>query len=216
MKVHIIEPRYLGDLANAVAARDKLGKAIGDLTRQTRETVWFHDYKDTLSGGAPLIFIECSDEFLELVKELPGVKKTYDSQPAIGKHVTERSEKMQAYFTGDPNKFVNYYSIQFKPVRNAPAAKDKMTDIFNFKNLITHARWSFMHVMDYLDQNNLLHKVSDVHSICNENRMILRCPDALVEDLKKLHCVESIRPLTAQEIRRLCPHQTPPDCPPEP
>lgn len=215
MKVHIIESKNTGHLTDAITARDRLGKAIGVLTRQVSEPTWFHDYKDS-SGGAPLIFLECSDTFLELVKKLPDVKQTYISQPAIGKYITERSEKMQEYFTNDPNKFVHYYSLQFTPVKNAAATnKHKMTDAFNFQNLIAHARWAFMQVIDYLDQNSLLHQVSDVRNICNENRMILRCPDALVEDLKKLHCIESIRPLTAREIQCFHPYQ-PPACPPGP
>lgn len=217
MRVHVIEADQAEVWVKAVMKRDNLGKAIAALAAQLNEPVWFHDYKDPMVG-APLIFLECSDTFLEQVRKLPDFKKTYDAQskpyprPTF---FTERSEKLQVYYTGKANA-VNYYSLHFTRIKKLPQRGDGLADVFNFQRLMKHAVSSSHKVFDYLEQNNLLLQVCEIHHKPNENRMILLCPDTLIEELKKLDCIEGARLLTEREIKALPPKNNRPQKPPAP
>ncbi len=97
-KVHVIEPEFSDNLAETLAKRDALGKAIGALAKSINAPIFFHDYTGAV-GGAPVILLECSDSVLELFKRLPGFGRSYENSPHIA---TQRSAKLWSYFTGSP------------------------------------------------------------------------------------------------------------------
>lgn len=97
MTVYVIEADLTGQ--DRVEKRDALGKAIGALAKSVNEPVFFHDFKDTQLGGAPVVLLECSDAFLDKVKQLPEFEKTF---PAWSNIDTERSAHLWHYFTNTP------------------------------------------------------------------------------------------------------------------
>jgi hypothetical protein len=98
MKIHVIE----ADTAGYVQSRDALGKKIGALAKLVNEPVFFHDYAEPVCG-APVILLECSDAFLEKVKQFPECKKVEDISSS---EATQRSPQIQSYFTGSkPRNF---------------------------------------------------------------------------------------------------------------
>lgn len=97
-KVYIIESELIVGDPQAVVKRDNLGRAIFKLAEQTNEQVWFHEFKGPI-GGAPVVLLECSDEFLGLVRNLPEFVTDHEVPPSLP---TERSPVVQQYFSQDP------------------------------------------------------------------------------------------------------------------
>lgn len=98
MKVHVIEAEMYGSIVDVVSNRDKLGRAVAGLAAAKGEQVHFHDFKDPVAG-APVLLLECSDEFLEQVKKLPGYATSYDVWPDME---TERKPSILNYFSQAP------------------------------------------------------------------------------------------------------------------
>jgi hypothetical protein len=97
-KVHVIEADLSGSLPHALAERENLGQQIVKLSQSMRETVWFHEYKSDMLGGAPTIMLECSDSFLGMVRMLPSYKADREASHHPGLE-TERSAKLQHYYS---------------------------------------------------------------------------------------------------------------------
>jgi len=97
-KVHVIEADMSGGIHDVVKKRDDLGRAIAKMASYSCENVWFHDFKDPVAG-APVLLVECSDDFLERIKKLPGFAKEHDVRPGIE---TERKPSIMAYFFTTP------------------------------------------------------------------------------------------------------------------
>jgi hypothetical protein len=104
MTIYIILAGPSSTDPNAVANRDNLGKAIGELAKNANTPVFFHDYTSTGSGsahlaGAPVILLECSEAFLQDVKKLPGFTLAMEKTSPLP---TARSADLWSYFTGEP------------------------------------------------------------------------------------------------------------------
>lgn len=101
MKVHVVEADFSGAFFDAVAKRDALGRSIAGLADRVNQPVFFHDDKEPRLG-APVIMLECSDHFLDLVRKMPGFSKAYDlpaereteRKPEIGKHFLQPEKKL--------------------------------------------------------------------------------------------------------------------------
>jgi hypothetical protein len=108
MRVYEIQ----GDLhsGNAVQNRDKLGRTIAALANEIGSPVFFHDVKappddNTPLGGAPTILLECSDDFLERVKKLPGFVSSEEFRASTQLppgYTTGRDARVQRYFEQGP------------------------------------------------------------------------------------------------------------------
>ncbi len=94
-KVHIIEPDFQAPIETVVKNRDELGRAISKLAKSEGETVYFHDFKEPVAG-APVVMLECSDDFLEKVKKLPGAANVYEHD--VTTMPTARDAAVQHYF----------------------------------------------------------------------------------------------------------------------
>ncbi|MBI1328173.1 MAG: hypothetical protein GC136_11120 [Alphaproteobacteria bacterium] len=102
MKVHVINADItLGAGIDVWLAKNHaLGAAIAKLAAQSNETVYFHAPDEVLLG-APNIFLECSDAFLNIVQQLPEYKSHHD----MWQHIqTQRSQDLWAYFSTTPIK----------------------------------------------------------------------------------------------------------------
>lgn len=88
---------YSIEASGTVEARDALGRQIASLAAKNKEKIYFHDYADKDLGGAPVVLLECSDAFLESVRQLSACKG--DEQ---ARQPTERSAAVQAYFNEKP------------------------------------------------------------------------------------------------------------------
>jgi len=97
---------------DAVENRDNLGRAIARLASAAGVEVHFHDFKDPVAG-APVVMLECSDDFLEQVKKLPGFKNAH---PVWGGLETERKPEIAKYFA-------QAVPAAPKPHRKPPAPK---------------------------------------------------------------------------------------------
>jgi hypothetical protein len=97
MKVHVIEADLTGTLPNSLSEREKLGQEIVGLALKSHATVWFHEFKSDMLGGAPTIMLECSDKFMDEVRKLPSYRKDQPAFTTPGLE-TERSAKLQHYF----------------------------------------------------------------------------------------------------------------------
>lgn len=97
MKVHVIEADLSGSLPQALAQREKLGQEIVSLARTRGEPVFFHEFKNDMLGGAPVIMLECSDAFLAEARKLPSYRKDHEawSGPDLA---TQRSAKLEGYY----------------------------------------------------------------------------------------------------------------------
>lgn len=90
---------------DACRRNDDLGKAIAVLAAQSREAVYFRTYIADDLGGAPGVFVECSEALFAKIKELPGVgdareKTDEDTVDNYGEKTwaTKRSPELQEYF----------------------------------------------------------------------------------------------------------------------
>jgi len=97
-KVYVIEADMAGKINDVVQNRDKLGRDIATLAKTESADVHFHDFKEALAG-APVILLECSDDFLKKVEKLDGFVKAHDVWQDME---TERSAALTAYFTSTP------------------------------------------------------------------------------------------------------------------
>lgn len=97
-KIHVIEADLGGNMNDVVEKRDHLGRAIAALAKTESADIHFHDFKEALAG-APVILLECSDDFLKKVEKLDGFVKAHDVWPDME---TERSPALTAYFTSTP------------------------------------------------------------------------------------------------------------------
>lgn len=93
-KVHVIEPDFQAQIDTVVQRRDDLGREIVKLAERENETVFFHDYTEPCAA-APVMMLECSDDFLEKVRALPGAANIHDGWPNMP---TERNATVQQYF----------------------------------------------------------------------------------------------------------------------
>jgi hypothetical protein len=89
-----------------VQKRDTLGRSIGALAKQKNEPVFFHAFKDPV-GGAPVILLECSEAFLQMVEKLPGCTNIHKIELNFA---TERSPELWSYFTNAAPKFSQKHS----------------------------------------------------------------------------------------------------------
>jgi hypothetical protein len=96
MTVHVIETAGGGDPRAALDRRAALGRAIAALAARRGETVWFHDFADPV-GGAPVILLECADDFLAAAARLPGFGRAHPlaGWPGIK---SVRSPEIQKYY----------------------------------------------------------------------------------------------------------------------
>ena len=108
MKVHVIEADLSSGLPQALAEREKLGQEIVSLARTRGEPVFFHEFRNDMLAGAPVIMLECSDAFLAEARKLPAYKKDQPAWPGADL-ATQRSPQLQSYY--------------FSGGRKAPAAK---------------------------------------------------------------------------------------------
>jgi len=97
-KVHVIEADLSGNVNEVVQNRDRLGRDIAALAKSEGAEIHFHDFKEALAG-APVILLECSDNFLKKVGKLDGFVKAHDVWQDME---TERSPALTAYFTSTP------------------------------------------------------------------------------------------------------------------
>jgi hypothetical protein len=95
MTVNVIETAA-GDPRTALDRRAALGRAIAALAARRGDTVWFHNFTDPV-GGAPVILLECTDNFLAAAAQLPGFGRTHPlaDWPGIN---SARSPEIQKYF----------------------------------------------------------------------------------------------------------------------
>lgn len=99
-KLHIIEPDFQADIITVVQRRDNLGHEIAQLAAKIGETIHFHDYTDPVAG-APVVMLECSDDFFEQVKNLPDVANAYDFNQNMA---TQRNAGIKSFFNSDASK----------------------------------------------------------------------------------------------------------------
>ena len=97
-KVHVIEADLTGNVHEVVENRDRLGRDIAALAKAEGAEIHFHDFKEALAG-APVILLECVDDFLTKVEKLDGFVKAHDVWQDME---TERSSSLTAYFTSTP------------------------------------------------------------------------------------------------------------------
>lgn len=90
--VYVIDAK--SDMRNMLDARNELGRTIAALAKREMEIVWFHDIKEPVAG-APQIFLECSDRFIDKVRALPGVARL---DIYTGPFETERRPEIYAFF----------------------------------------------------------------------------------------------------------------------
>jgi len=67
-KIHTLS-RIRKDLNMAVQARDQLGADLVELAIPLGVEIEFYTFKDDMVGGYPKVFMRCSDEFIEKIKE---------------------------------------------------------------------------------------------------------------------------------------------------
>jgi len=94
--VHIIEADLKGNVYEVMENREKLGRAVATLAQEQGADIYFHDFKEPLAG-APVLLVECSEDFLKKIEKLDGFKKSYDLWEDVE---TERSPRLAAHFSG--------------------------------------------------------------------------------------------------------------------
>src|SRR5690606_3080823 len=87
-----------GAAEDVVKSRDNLGRDIAALAKKEGAEIHFHDFKEALAG-APVLLLECSNDFLKKVEKLDGFVKAHDVWQDME---TERSPALTAYFTSTP------------------------------------------------------------------------------------------------------------------
>lgn len=75
--------------------RERLGRAMALLGRKTGQAVFFHDYEDAMAG-APVIMIECANDFAAQAAKLAGASRVY---PLPQGTETRRSASLQTYYS---------------------------------------------------------------------------------------------------------------------
>lgn len=198
-KIYSIETDFTKNWNDVLNDRQKLGHAIVTLAKSAGEEIHFHDYKDPVCG-APVILLECSQAFLDQVKNLPECKNVQDFSYALP---TFRAQSIKDHFEG-----ITAYAITFA-VSRRNNGNDKMTQVFNFQSLMKNSKESYQRVVDHLRQKDLLKDVADIRCVPNEGRMLIQCTEDVINEIKNLPCVGNVSHLTANEIAVLGPRQPP-------
>lgn len=92
-KVYVVMIDFTGtSWADACARTSRLDADVQKLAVICKEDVHMHQYADPV-GGAPVVLVECSEAFLEKIRQLPLYHASHDLWPQI--KTIRRTDAMQ-------------------------------------------------------------------------------------------------------------------------